>query len=160
MEEKGMSLETAFKLIALHEPMATVCSFLLKGNFTDPETPVKEGEVVIGALNRFEKALYSAKGKIAASQKERIEREREAFKEHDHSLCISNRESYEALEKLLWANIESRLRETGCNIQNIGLRKGYEIVSLPQADADNAVGVTVLELTPESLMEFLGGLKK
>jgi hypothetical protein len=121
----NISQEEAMKIIAGNEPLATVCRYLVSSEFAPaPKESVQSGEVIIGELNRLEKAIYSARHEFAERgyQVARISLA-------DMFFLNTIKETYEVLDALLWITIRNRLAET--RTTRFGLRKDFMIVRLP-----------------------------
>ncbi|NTW13936.1 MAG: hypothetical protein HGA31_02800 [Candidatus Moranbacteria bacterium] len=99
---------------------------------------VKEGEVVIGELNDFEKALDTARKRYSARANEETERSFIAADSPSEMKSARDAASrrmaiHEAISDIMWANIIHRLGESCAKVSGVGLREGYKIVSYPES---------------------------
>ena len=78
--------EEAIRIIAESELVKPVIDCLVSGHFAPgPDTPVAEGETVIGERNDLEKTLYVTFGDVKRHQEEMHQ-----GMQHDTDLCMQN----------------------------------------------------------------------
>lgn len=98
--------------------------FAKRGNQTEIETEIEEGEEILFDMNDFEKTLHSLIDEKIAKCKHLCDSENQNEKEEiEHSLL---HQEIDTLKEILFSSIRKRL-EKDC--PNIGIRKGFKVVS-------------------------------
>jgi hypothetical protein len=102
-----------------------------------PDKPVGRDDKVIGELTPFEKALFTVKGEIADSYNKLVEAIEKNGEKVDSTMVAKRRiskDTFEAIDSLFWASINSRLGEKAYQGDSIAIRKGFQIVQRKQID--------------------------
>lgn len=111
-----------------------VNQIFLKGEFVCPiADEAKEGEVVIGELSDYEKAIIMASNIVVKRHNDAIEKE-EAGEECDSVQKYLDKAASQVYESLLWANIHKRLGKVAVENDRIGLRKDWKIAAAPKPE--------------------------
>jgi len=138
--------------ILAETPLSGLIESLQTGKFQPPpDDPIGEKETVIGELTYAEKALWSAteilKEKanfIANTNDEMVEESKRKGENVDELQVFLNKSEHEATAKMfdslvavMWHSIKKRLGAPAQKADAIGIRNGYQLVSLP-SDMDEA----------------------
>lgn len=143
--KKKLGQDTLHLLHNLMEtPLADVILVMESGEFLSlpPEEAVKEGEVVIGELTVFEKALITVRGHLADKANLISETNNKMVTEAcaagtniDKAKVLENKTAHknvsitiEAFDNLFLSSILSRLGKDVADGHDIGIRKGYLVV--------------------------------
>jgi hypothetical protein len=114
-----------------------VNQIFLKGEFTCPVTDeLKEGEIVIGELSDYEKAIIIASGQVIKRHNDAVDKE-ETGEECDSVQKYLDKAASQVYESLLWASIHNRLGKVAVENDRIGLRKDWKIAAAPEEEGDD-----------------------
>lgn len=106
-----------------------------KGDFTSFNgEEVETNEIVIGELFDYEKAIVIAAGQIQKRHNNLIEEEIETEEDGDYVQNFLDKSIHEAYSALLWSSIRHRLGTLAFKNENIGIRKNWKIVAVPEKD--------------------------
>lgn len=127
-------------------PLADVIMVMESGEFfPPPETVVKEGEVSIGELTVFEKAIITVRDRLAleanhiAETNDKMVNEARAVGVAINKVKVLENKlahrkasvSIEAIDNLFLSSVLSRLGKDITPNHSIGIREGYQIVRFP-----------------------------
>ncbi len=100
----------------------------MSGEFlSSQEGEVEEGETVLGVMTQYEKAIASARIKVARDNNEMVKEAEKNNAPVDVKLVTRNKQDYEALTKLLWTSLERRL-DPESNYHRLTLRSDWRVV--------------------------------
>lgn len=124
--------------------VAELLEVMQDGKFSLPDTPVAEGEKVIGEMNDYEKALYTLAEKYQNSVHDIAIRfrgqGRPVGREEEPKLvkqleCYKQR--YDLISELMWDSIKIRLvSQADIIAPGCGIRSGCKVVLIFKADFD------------------------
>lgn len=123
--------EVNFISALIGTPLEAVYDAFTKDDFYPaPEDPVAEDDVVIGELSPLEKALMTARNRIADANNAMV-REVEAKGEEPNKLEVrKNKKTCDALNSIFWACVQHRFGAPAYEADGNGLRERYKVVSL------------------------------
>ena len=116
--------------------LALVNEIFLKGEFVCPfKDEAKEGEVVLGELLDYEKAIVLASHQAVDRHNAIVEKEIEGGEDNSVQKYL-DKFAHEVFDKLLWASIHHRFGKVAVESDTLDIRKDWKIVVMSEEEED------------------------
>ncbi len=106
----------------------------ISGDFVSADEPIGTNEIVLGELNRFERAVLTVRNKVIDQHKCVVQKAQEnggrLMSSLKSALAKSHSES-EALDNFFWAIVADRIGKSAYDADSLALRAGYKVVAVP-----------------------------
>jgi len=114
--------------------LGPVNAILEAGKFKSLEEEMDEGDIVIGEMTLYEKAIFTASHKAIDKYNEAVVKVRAGEIEADELGLTKS--TIDSLLSLFWTSIKNRLGKPAMEPGAIGVRKGWQIVAMNGKEKD------------------------